>query len=183
MNTFRLLMAVILTGMLAACSTNSVKTTEYVQVVRDTTPLPEDLLLDVGVTVFDPGIDEIDEDDLDRISPAIRNAESRYARYLLAESLQRPANWGVVRVLPNETTTMDVYVHGQILQSDGEGMVVDVTVRDSSGAIWYTKEYEEHISKFNYEPSQRQANDPFQVIYNSIANDLLAWRKSKVGEE
>src|SRR5690606_40667596 len=74
-------------------------------------------------------------------------------------------------------------LHGQILQSDGEGMVVDVTVRDSSGAIWYTKTYEEHISKFNYEPTQRQANDPFQVVYNSIANDLLAWRKSRVGEE
>lgn len=183
MNTFRLLMAVILTGMLAACSTTSVKTTEYVQVVRDTAPMPEDLLLDVGVTVFDPGIDEIDEDDLDRISPEIRNAEARYAPYLLAETLQRSGNWGVVRVLPNETTTMDVYLHGQILQSDGEGMVVDVTVRDSSGAIWYTKTYEEHISKFNYEPTQRQANDPFQVVYNSIANDLLAWRKSRVGEE
>jgi len=183
MKTFRLLMAVVLTGMLAACSTTSVKTTEYVQVVRDTAPMPEDLLLDVGVTVFDPGIDEIDEDDLDRVSPEIRNAEARYAPYLLAETLQRSGNWGVVRVLPNETTTMDVYIHGQLLQSDGEGMVVDVTVRDSSGAIWYTKTYEEHISKFNYEPTQRQANDPFQVVYNSIANDLLAWRKSRVDEE
>jgi len=183
MKTFRFITAVILTGMLAACSTTSVKTTEYVQVVRDTAPMSEDLLLDVGVTVFDPGIDEIDEDDLDRISPEIRNAEARYAPYLLAETLQRSGNWGVVRVLPNETTTMDVYLHGQILQSDGEGMVVDVTVRDSSGAIWYTKTYEEHISKFNYEPTQRQANDPFQVVYNSIANDLLAWRKSRVGEE
>src|SRR5690606_42000401 len=113
MNTFRLLMAVILTGMLAACSTNSVKTTEYVQVVRGTAPMPEDLLLDVGVTVFDPGIDEIDEDDLDRISPEIRNAEARYAPYLLAETLQRYGNWGVVRVLPNETTTREVYAHSQ----------------------------------------------------------------------
>src|SRR5690606_40342440 len=114
----RLIMGVILTGMLAACSTPSVKTTEYVQVVRDSAPMAEDLLLDVGVTVFDPGIDEIDEDDLDRISPEIRNAEARYAPYLLAETLQRSGNWGVVRVLPNETTTMDVYLHGQILQSD-----------------------------------------------------------------
>src|SRR5690554_2392127 len=183
MSILRIIAVAVMAGALSACSTTSVKTTEYVQVVRDTAPMPEDLLLDVGVTVFDPGIDEIDEDDLDRISPEIRNAEARYAPYLLAETLQRSGNWGVVRVLPNETTTMDVYLHGQILQSDGEGMVVDVTVRDSSGAIWYTKTYEEHISKFNYEPTQRQANDPFQVVYNSIANDLLAWRKSRVGEE
>lgn len=167
---------------LIACSTTTVKSTEYVQVVQDTAP-NEDLLMDIGVTVFDPGIDELDRDEEERVSPEIRNAEARYAPYLLAETLQRSGNWGVVRVLPNETSTMDIYVHGQILQSDGEGMRINVSVRDSSGAIWYTKEYEEHISEFAYEASQRQANDPFQVIYNNIANDLLAWRKANLTEQ
>jgi hypothetical protein len=167
---------------LIACSTTTVKSTEYVQVVQDTAP-HEDLLMDIGVTVFDPGIDELDRDEEERVSPEIRNAEARYAPYLLAETLQRSGNWGVVRVLPNETSTMDIYVHGQILQSDGEGMRINVSVRDSSGAIWYTKEYEEHISEFAYEASQRQANDPFQVIYNNIANDLLAWRKANLTEQ
>ena len=167
---------------LIACSTTTVKSTEYVQVVQDTAP-NEDLLMDIGVTVFDPGIDELDRDEEERVSPEIRNAEARYAPYLLAETLQRSGNWGVVRVLPNEISTMDIYVHGQILQSDGEGMRINVSVRDSSGAIWYTKEYEEHISEFAYEASQRQANDPFQVIYNNIANDLLAWRKANLTEQ
>ncbi len=167
---------------LVACSTTSVKTTEYVQIVQDTTPIAEDLLMDVGVTVFDAGIDEIDRKEEERVSPEIRNAEARYAPYLLAETLQGSGNWGVVRVLPNETTTMDIYLHGQILQSDGEGMIIKVTARDSTGLIWYTKEYEEHISQFSYEASQRQANDPFQVIYNNIANDLLAWRKANLTE-
>ena len=166
-----------------ACATTSVKSTQYVQIVQDTTPISEDLLMDVGVTVFDPGIDEIDRKEEERVSPEIRNAEARYAPYMLAESLQRSGNWGVVRVLPNETTTMDVYLHGQILQSDGEGMIIKVTVRDSSGLLWYTKEYEEHISKFSYEATQRQANDPFQVIYNNIANDLLAWRKANLTDQ
>lgn len=166
-----------------ACSTTSVKSTEYVQIVQDSAPVSEDLLMDVGITVFDPGIDEIDEDEEDRVNPEIRNAESRYAPFMLAETLQRSGNWGVVRVLPNETSTMDVYLHGQILQSDGEGMRLMITARDSSGALWYTKEYEEHISQFNYEASQRQANDPFQVVYNNIANDLLAWRKANLSNE
>lgn len=165
---------------LIACSTTSVKTTQYVQIVQDTTPIAEELLMDVGVTVFDSGIDELDRDEEERVSPEIRNAEARYAPFLLAETLQRSGNWGVVRVLPNETSTMDIYLHGQILQSDGEGMVVKITARDSTGLIWYTKEYEEHISQFSYEATQRQANDPFQVIYNNIANDLLAWRKANL---
>ena len=178
-----LLLCLVAPVLLLACSTTSVKSTEYVQVVQDSAPVSEDLLMDIGITVFDPGIDEIDEDEEERVSPEIRNAEARYAPYLLAETLQRSGNWGVVRVLPTETTTMDVYLHGQILQSDGEGMRIKVSARDSSGAIWYSKEYEEHISQFNYEPSQRQANDPFQVIYNNIANDLLAWRKANLNEQ
>lgn len=170
----------LMAATLVACATTSVKSTQYVQIVQDTAPVSEDLLMDIGVTVFDPGIDELNRKEEERVSPEIRNAEARYAPYMLAETLQRSGNWGVVRVLPNETTTMDVYLHGQILQSDGEGMIIKITARDSTGRIWYTKEYEEHISKFNYEASQRQANDPFQVIYNNIANDLLAWRKANL---
>ncbi|MGB4247731.1 MAG: hypothetical protein WBJ75_08440 [Pseudohongiellaceae bacterium] len=176
----RTLVLCLVAPVLVACSTTSVKSTEYVQIVQDSTPVAEDLLMDIGITVFDPGIDEIDEDEEERVSPEIRNAEARYAPYMLAETLQRSGNWGVVRVLPNETSTMDVYLHGQILQSDGETMHIKITARDSSGTIWYTKDYNENISQFNYEASQRQANDPFQVIYNNIANDLLAWRKANL---
>ena len=182
MKTIRWILLGFVGAALIACSTTTVKSTEYVQVVQDTAP-NEDLLMDIGVTVFDPGIDELDRDEEERVSPEIRNAEARYAPYLLAETLQRSGNWGVVRVLPNETSTTDIYIHGQILQSDGEGMRISVSVRDSTGAIWYTKEYEEHISEFAYEASQRQANDPFQVIYNNIANDLLAWRKANLTEQ
>ena len=182
MKTTRLILLGFVGAVLIACSTTTVKSTQYVQVVQDTAP-NEDLLMDIGVTVFDPGIDELDRDEEERVSPEIRNAEARYAPYLLAETLQRSGNWGVVRVLPNETSTSDIYIHGQILQSDGEGMRISVSVRESTGAIWYTKEYEEHISEFAYEASQRQANDPFQVIYNNIANDLLAWRKANLTEQ
>jgi hypothetical protein len=182
MKTIRWILLGLVGATLIACSTTTVKSTEYVQVVQDTAP-NEDLLMDIGVTVFDPGIDELDRDEEERVSPEIRNAEARYAPYLLAETLQRSGNWGVVRVLPNETSTTDIYIHGQILQSDGEGMRINVSVRDSTGAIWYTREYEEHISEFAYEASQRQANDPFQVVYNNIANDLLAWRKANLTEQ
>jgi hypothetical protein len=172
----------IMATMLLACSTTSVKSTQYVQIVQDANQVSEDLLMDIGITVFDPGIDEISRREEERVSPQIRNAEARYAPFMLAETLQRSGNWGVVRVLPNETTTMDIYIQGQILHSDGEGMRIKITTRDSTGALWYTKEYEEHISQFNYEASQRQANDPFQVIYNTIANDLLAWRKANMSD-
>ena len=162
---------------LAACNTHTVKTTSYISIVQDSQNVPEDLLLDVGVSVFDPGIDEIEKRDEETTNHEIRVAESRYAPFLLAETLQRSANWGIVRLMPNNESPMDVIINGTILQSDGEAMQIRIAVTDSSGREWYTKVYSELISQFSYEPSQRQQADPFQVIYNKISNDLLEYRK------
>ena len=166
--------------LVSACATHTVKTTSYTPVVQDSQDVPEDFLLDVGVSLFDPGIDEFLGDDEDTANPEIRVAESRYAPYLLAETLQRSANWGIVRVMPNSESPMDVQVNGTILRSNGEAMIIRVEVNDSRGRHWYTEEYEEVISQFSYDPENRQKNDPFQVIYNKIANDLLAYRQRNI---
>ena len=166
--------------LVSACATHTVKTTSYTPVVQDSQDVPEDFLLDVGVALFDPGIDEYLGDDEETANPEIRVAESRYAPYLLAETLQRSANWGIVRVMPNSESPMDVQVSGTILRSNGEAMIIRVEVNDSRGRHWYTEEYEEVISQFSYDPQNRQKNDPFQAIYNKIANDLLTYRQRNI---
>lgn len=167
----------------SACETHTVKSTTYTPIVQASQNVPEDLLLDVGVSVFDPGIDEIKRGEEETTNHEIRVAESRYAPYLLSETLQRSGNWGVVRLMPNDESPMDVYIDGVILQSNGEAMAIRVTVTDSTGREWYTKVYDEVISRFSYEATQRQQNDPFQVIYNTIANDLLAFREKNVSDQ
>ena len=166
--------------LVSACATHTVKTTSYTPVVQDSQDVPEDFLLDVGVSLFDPGIDEYLGDDEDTANPEIRVAESRYAPYLLAETLQRSANWGIVRVMPNSESPMDVQVNGTILRSNGEAMIIRVEVNDSRGRHWYTEEYEEVISQFRYDPQNRHKNDSFQVIYNNIANVLRAHRQRNI---
>ena len=173
----------LLALILAACNSHTVKTTSYTPIVQDSQNVPENLLLDVGVAVFDPGIDEIAKRDEETTNHEIRVAESRYAPFLLAETLQRSANWGIVRLMPNNESPMDVIVNGTILQSDGEAMQIRIAVTDSSGREWYTKVYSELISQFSYEPSQRQQADPFQVIYNKISNDLLEYRKRNLTDQ
>ena len=173
----------LLALILAACNSHTVKTTSYTPIVQDSQNVPENLLLDVGVAVFDPGIDEIAKRDEETTNHEIRVAESRYAPFLLAETLQRSANWGIVRLMPNNESPMDVIVNGTILQSDGEAMQIRIAVTDSSGREWYAKVYSELISQFSYEPSQRQQADPFQVIYNKISNDLLEYRKRNLTDQ
>lgn len=168
---------------LSACATHTVKTTTYTPVIQDSANVPEDLLLDVGVAIFDPGLDDMDDDQEALTNPQIRVAESRYAPYLLSETLQRSANWGIVRLMPNDSSPMDVFINGTILESNGESMAMRIQVSDSTGRIWYTREYDQEISQFSYDPSQRQQVDPFQILYNNIANDLLAWKKENIAAD
>ena len=165
----------------SGCATHTVKSTSYTPAIQAIESVPENLLMDVGVAVFDPGIDELSRSQEEIVNQDIRIAESQYVPFLLAETLQRTGNWGIVRVMPNTSSPMDLYLSGTILNSDGESMAVRVRVEDSTGEVWYTKEYNEATSRFSYEPSQKRQNDPFQTIYNSVANDLLAYKEKKVG--
>ena len=183
MLSFRNLFAfLVVVSILNSCATHTVKTTSYTPVIQDSQNISEDFLLDVGVAIFDPGIDELDDDQEQVTNHQVRLAESRYAPYLLSETLQRSANWGIVRLMPNANSPMDVFINGVILESNGELMGMRVEVSDSTGRHWYTKEYDQAISQFSYDSSQRQQNDPFQILYNNIANDLLAWRKDNLDE-
>jgi len=176
----RLVCAALMAFALAACATHTVKSTTYTPIVRASDALAEEYLLDIGIAVFDPGLDDLNRREEEITNAQIRVAESRYVPYMLADTLQRSGNWGIVRVLPNDSSPIDVVVNGTVLLSDGEAMTLQVTVSDSTGRAWYTKEYNEVVSRFSYEPSERQKNDPFQVIYNSIANDLLAYLQRNV---
>lgn len=179
----RTLILLALGLLISACSSHVVKSTTYTPVIQDGANTPEELLLDIGIMVFDPGIDEILSEEEETTNHDIRVAESRYAPFMLSETLQRSGNWGVVRVLPNTESPMDLVINGAILQSNGEAMGMRITVTDSTGREWYTREYNEVISQFNYDPTQRRVSDPFQVIYNTVANDLLEFRKQNMADQ
>ena len=176
-----ILLGVILVVLLSSCATHTIKTTEYTPVVQGRGLQPEELLLDVGVTIMDAGLDQFIKNDEEVSDGDIRIAEARYSTFLLSNTLQRSGNWGIVYLLPNDRIIMDVYVDGTIIRSNGEEMQLHVAVRDSTGREWYDKLYTEIISKFNYEQSNRTLHDPFQVLYNRIANDLLTFRNDEIG--
>ena len=90
----------------------------------------------------------------------------------------------MVRVVPERQSEMDVYVDGRILRSDGEVLELEVTVQDSTGKTWYTRQYEGIASKYAYDNSIRSlGEEPFQGVYNDIANDILQYRQKLEGGE
>jgi hypothetical protein len=165
---------------LAGCVNQTVKSTSVPQVQTLDNQLPEAQLLDIGVVIFDPGLDT--EEDADFLYPEVRRAEARYMPYLLVESIQSSGAWGAVRVVPNDRQAMDILVSATILQSHGEELKLHVSAVDATGYDWLDKEYENKASRYSYEAT-RTRFDPFQAVYNQIANDLLQILKTRTPEQ
>ncbi|WP_105101867.1 hypothetical protein [Microbulbifer pacificus] len=163
---------------LVGCSTTEVRTTAYTPLTVEDAAIAENRLLDVGIVQFDAGLEqeeELEEDDL--VFPELRRAESRYVAVTLADAVQSSQGWGAVRVIPSERTNIDVSVTGKIVQSDGETLTVDVTVTDSRGQVWFSRQYTEQASHYAYDRKHPTEGDAFQGIYNRISNDMLVYRQ------
>ena len=144
----------------------------------------EELLLDVGVEAFDPNIPEtFDEQVKQNINPEVRRAEVNYMSHYLKNLLQGTGNWGAVRVIPRKTNAVDVSISAKLLHSDGERMILEATVYDARGHVWFTKQYTTLASKFSYEPEIAQTIDPFHATHRQIADDMLNYRNSLPDDE
>jgi hypothetical protein len=104
------------------------------------------------------------------VSAEVRRAESRYMAFHLKDTLEQTGNWGIVRVVPSGASHHTLVVAGTILASDGEQLSVRVTATDAKGQRWIDKTYQDTASKYGY---QSLKEDPFQDLYNNIANDLI----------
>lgn len=165
--------------LLSGCVSQTVRTVDMRPPTQAAEPQQEDLLLDIGIAVFDANIPEdYDEQIKQIIQPEIRRAEANYMAYFQKNLLQSTGNWGAVRVVPRDTHAVDLVVSAKILRSNGESMKLEVSARDSRGHKWLDKTYTALASKYAYADTIPEDIDPFQQIYNEVADDLLAVRES-----
>jgi hypothetical protein len=154
-----------------------------VDLVRSDTEIPTAELLDVGVVLFDPGVDENEESADSLVFPEVRRAESRYMPYHLKTTLEASGQWGSVWVLPEKSESVDVLVWGRIDHSDGLVAELRVGAWDATGREWLNKTYETRVPEKAYSRYRDQGQDPYQNIYNEVANDLLAVRRKMSARE
>jgi len=171
MNALRLPLLLLCLA-LAGCVSQSIKSTEVPAVAGAAADVSEELLLDVGIAVFDPGLEDYEEGQ--QVFPEVRKAEARYMPMLLSEAMQQSAAWGAVRVVPSTDQLTDLMVEGRIIQSDGAQLQLHISATDARGHVWLDKDYTGESSRYAYEITTRYKQDPFQGVYNTIANDLLA---------
>lgn len=159
----------------SGCAVNEVITAEETPLVVATEARDEGMLLDVGIIEFEPNVPEDNNPESTRIYGEIRGAESRYLAYHLKSTMQGTGHWGAVRVVPSTEAYTDIIVSATIAQSDGEFVELDVTVSDTIGNEWYTRRYGTQTGISSYSENRDRRQDPYQKVFNDIANDLYAF--------
>ena len=167
----------ILAASLAAggCAVNEVIEAEETVLIVAEAPPDESLLLDIGVVEFADGVPEKNDPEDTGVFDEIRSAEARYLPYHLKSTLQGTGHWGAVRVIPSRQAFTDVIISGRIEESDGEFIELDITVEDAAGRRWYDKTYETQTGVSSYSQNRDRRLDPYQKVFNDIANDLKAY--------
>lgn len=163
---------------LAGCSVGRTIDYEQTELIRAATEVPDDERLDVGIILFDPGVEAgSPPDEKKLVFPEVRQAEARYMPYQLKNTLEGSGQWGSVWVVPERSEAVDVTVWGRIDKSDGLDAVLRVGAWDATGREWLNKKYATTVPEKAYSKYRETGQDPYQSLYNEIANDLLEVRQ------
>ena len=165
--------SVLAVGILSGCLDSSIRagTGE----AGPATAIPEELLLDVGIAVFDapdPSLDGDVDGSVFRNDEVLR-AERNYVPYVIGEHLQAAETWGAVRVIPRPGTAIDVTVTGAITSSDGESLAFRAKATDARGVVWFDNDYRAVAEPGAYD-SGDEVEDPFAPAYAALAADMAA---------
>ncbi len=160
------------------CAVSRTVDYEQVDIERAETELSANQLLDVGIMLFDPGIPETaKEQQKELVFPDVRRAEARYIPYHLKNTLEGTGLWGSVWVIPERSDAVDLLVWGRVDHSDGLEFKLRVGAWDATGKEWLNKKYDTEVPEKAYAKFRDLSQDPYQNVYNEIANDLLEIRE------
>jgi len=164
--------------LLGACAVEEIITAEETKLVVAEVPPDEALLLDIGISEFIAGVPANNDPADSGVYQEIRSAEARYLPYHLKNTLQGTGHWGAVRVVPSRNAYTDILVSGKIRKSDGEFIEIDISVTDARGRHWFSKTYATQTGMSSYSENRDRRQDPYQKVFNDVANDLREFVKT-----
>ena len=178
-----ILCAAVFMIFLTGCATYQAQKVGSTPIMRAEEEIPEDQLMDVGIVVFESK--ELSEKQAEDqgTNNEIRQAENHFIPYHLKATLQQTSHWGAIQVIPAETNSVDLFVKGEILESNGETLALRVKVVDASGKTWFTKNYKAEAVSRTYSGNRVGEKDAFQDIYNAIANDMAEFKQKLSPEQ
>ena len=146
----------------------------YVDAVRATEP-NEEKQLDVAVVAFSPGFGAgraLPE----RAHPQLLLAEANYLPNLLRTTMEGTRHWSAVNVVPEARPGNELTVEGEIRESNGLRLALQILAYDATGRTWLSKGYATDLDEGAYAVARSRGYDPYQPLLNAVANDLVAER-------
>lgn len=140
-----------------------------------------DIFLDVAIPAFSPGLPldsfgAIDGDELEEegIWPQLRRTESKLFAYEMKTALEKRKVFGSVSVTPDASTPSDLFVLGEILNSDSEVIEIELTVVDSSGEILGNKSFEHTVSKGFLRDQLNAGKNPYEPVFSKASGYVVS---------
>lgn len=129
----------------------------------------------VVIPVFDPGLPaDTREYEKNGIWPELRRAEAVRGAVRLQEELQKKGVFASVAVMPDTTASADLYVLGEIAESNGEDYQLNIEIYDATGANWMRKKKFKHrVSEGWFRDPATAGLDPYSPIYPMISNVII----------
>lgn len=135
-------------------------------------PVPTEWHLDAGIVQFIGKVD--DEEVAEReVFRQVRRAETLYFPQQLRQAMLRGGGWRHVWVVP-ENAIPDLRIEGEILESNGSELELEIHATDSTGERWLDRVYDHEFTEADYAGEDRAR--PLQNLFDRIAKDLLAER-------
>jgi hypothetical protein len=150
------------------------------------TEVPDDRVVDVAIDLFAAGVSDTPPSPMlqQGIRAAVRKSEARYIPTHLRNTLQSSGQWGQVRVVPGGASWAELLVSGSIEKSNGKDLVLEVSARDALGREWFERKYSQRADVTAYAKDRPlDGRDPFQALYNKVANDLVRARDRRSARE
>lgn len=171
---------------LSLCLTALVADAAAPDAIQATQEIPEEYLLDVAIEVLDPGIPDpasTPPKKMQAVFPDLRRSEARFIPVRIRETLGATGHWGAVRVVPTGMSSSDLTIAGEIRESTGLDLALRIRVVDASGRKWLERKYHAEADFRAYSEEELTHRNPYQAIYDQLANDLLAFKQQLEPEE
>ena len=80
--------------------------------------------------------------------------------------------------MPEPLESTDLTINGRILVSNGLHLGLEVEVTDATGRVWFKDTFRGGATKYSYGEDRLRTTDPFQSVYNAIADRLSEARNA-----
>lgn len=143
--------------------------------------------LDVVIPVFSPGLSDAEANyEEEGIWPELRRAEANRFAYQLKQALDDSGMFGAIRVTPNSTASGDLYVLGEIIESNGQEVEFSLNAVDASNKQWLNETINYEVHEGFYKNPRNEGLDPYQPAFDEAAaviiEALLEQQQSQLAE-